>query len=361
MQIAELVAFARKHKASDLHLSSNHPPTLRIHGQIVPLRVAALSADEVSEIINSIMNDNQRAEFKKNHDLDFAVQFDNEVRYRVNAFIDVNGPGVVMREIPVKIRSLEELKLPAVLSRLVKLNKGLVLVTGPTGSGKSTTLAAMIHAINQTQQRHIITIEDPIEFLHRSQKALINQREVGSHTQSFSRALKSALREDPDVILVGELRDIETIRMALTAAETGHLVLATLHTSSAATTIDRIIDVFPPGDKDMVRMMLSTSIEAIIAQLLLRNADGKGRTAVHEILLASSAVRNLIRDHKIPQIYSLMQVGSRVGMCTMRDSVHHLLEQGIISREEMRSVLNIEGEDNANASGNMDSSSITRF
>jgi twitching motility protein PilT len=361
MQITELVAFAKKHQASDLHLSSNHPPTLRIHGQIVPLRVAALNAVEVGEIVHSIMNDSQRNDYKKYQEIDFAVQFDDETRYRVNAFTDVNGPGVVMREIPLKIRSLEELKLPAVLSRLVKLSKGLILVTGPTGSGKSTTLAAMINAINQTQQRHIITIEDPVEFLHRSQKCLVNQREVGSHTQSFSRALKSALREDPDVILVGELRDIETIRMALTAAETGHLVLATLHTSSAATTIDRVIDVFPPGDKDMVRMMLSTSIEGIIAQLLLRNADGKGRTAVHEILLASSAVRNLIRDHKIPQIYSLMQVGSRVGMCTMRDSVQQVLEKGIISRDEMRSVLNLEGDDNSSANNIADSSSTTRF
>lgn len=345
MDIRELLAFARKNNASDLHLSSGHPPTLRVHGQMVPLRVGAISAEEMRYMILSVMTEKQRDEYTKELEIDFALHFSEETRYRVNAFHNLHGPAAVMREIPVRVKTIEELKLPRILERLTKLSKGLILVTGPTGSGKSTTLAAMVHHINHNQARHIITIEDPIEFIHRSNKSLINQREVGTHTESFSRALRSALREDPDVILVGELRDLETISLALTAAETGHLVLATLHTSSAATTIDRLIDVFPSHDKEMVRAMLASSIEAVISQLLFRTTDGKGRVAAHEVLISNTAIRNLIRDNKIPQIHSLLQVGSKIGMCTMKDSLNKYLDQGLIYKDEARAALNLDREE----------------
>ncbi len=342
MEISELLAFSRKNKASDLHLISNHPPMLRINGDIVPVRINALQSDEVITMLHSIMSERHRVEFEQNFEVDFAINFVSEGRFRVNAFTTINGPAAALRSIPAKIETLEELRLPNILTNFAHLNKGLVLVTGPTGSGKSTTLAAIIDYINQNQNRHILTIEDPVEFVHKSSRALVNQREIGTHTKSFASALKNALREDPDVILVGELRDLETMRLALTAAETGHLVFATLHTGSASKTIDRIIDVFPEGDKDMARTMLAGSLEAVITQFLVKTADGAGRIAVNEILIANSAVRNLIRDSKIPQLYSIMQVSGKIGMKVMKDSVYELLTEDIITKDEARRVLNLE-------------------
>ncbi len=342
MEISELLSFARKNHASDLHLISNHPPMLRIHGDIVPVRINVLLPQDVIAMLHSIMNEKQRVEYENNYEVDFAVNFASEGRFRVNAFTTINGPAAAFRSIPSKIETLEELRLPKILANFAYLNKGLVLVTGPTGSGKSTTLAAIIDHINHNQSRHILTIEDPVEFVHKSSRSLVNQREVGTHTKSFASALRSALREDPDVILVGELRDLETVRLALTAAETGHLVFATLHTGSASKTIDRIIDVFPEGDKAMARTMLAGSLEAVITQLLVKTADGKGRLAINEILIANSAVRHLIRDSKIPQIYSIMQVSSKVGMRVMKDSVYELLKEELITQEEARRVLNID-------------------
>jgi twitching motility protein PilT len=342
MEISELLSFARKNKASDLHVISNHPPMLRINGDIVPVRINALSPEEVITMLHSIMHERQRIEYEENYEVDFAINFASEGRFRANAFTTIHGPAVAFRSIPSKVETIEALRLPKILENFAYLNKGLVLVTGPTGSGKSTTLAAIIDHINQNQSRHIITIEDPIEFVHRSSHCLINQREVGTHTKSFASALKNSLREDPDVILVGELRDLETVRLALTAAETGHLVFATLHTSSASKTIDRIIDVFPDGDKAMARTMLAGSLEAIVSQLLVKTADGTGRIAVNEVLLANSAVRNLIRDNKIPQIYSIMQVSSKIGMKVMKDSVYELMKEEIITADEARRILNFD-------------------
>jgi twitching motility protein PilT len=333
VDITELLTFTQKQSASDLHLSSGQPPILRVDGDIAPLRVAALSAEEVTTMLHSVMNEKQRSDYELNLEIDFAMRFGDNCRFRVNAFYTVNGPAAVFRLIPNEVVTLRSLKMPDILTKLTYLQRGIILVTGPTGSGKSTTLAAMVNHINESMPRHIITVEDPIEFIHTSKRALINQRELGSHTLSFARALKSALREDPDVILVGELRDLETIKLALTAAETGHLVMGTLHTSSAAKTIDRIIDVFPPHDKEMVRSMLAGSIEAIISQALLKRAEGAGRVAAYEILLATPAVRNLVRENKIAQIQSLIQVGSKKGMITMRDCIYGLLEKGLISNE----------------------------
>jgi len=291
-------------------------------------------------MINGLMSEKQRQHYHDNLEIDFAVSVKGIGRYRLNAFTSINGPAAVMRDIPTAVQSIEELRLPRVIERFSMLTKGLVLVTGPTGSGKSTTLAAMVNHINQYKKRHILTIEDPIEFIHKSNLSIVNQRELGVHTHSFSLALKSALREDPDVILVGELRDVETISLALTAAETGHLVLATLHTSSANKTIDRIIDVFPGDDKPMARSMLSSSLEGIVSQVLIRTADESGRVAAHEILSVNSAIRNLIRDNKIPQIYSMMQVGTKYGMKVMKDSIYELLDEGIITEESARGAMN---------------------
>lgn len=342
MEINELLAFAKKNKASDLHVIANHPPMLRIHGDIVPIRINALQPEEVIAMLHSVMNERQRVEYEQNYEVDFSISFISEGRFRVNAFTTINGPAAAFRSIPTKIDTIEALRLPRILENFACLNKGLVLVTGPTGSGKSTTLAAIIDHINQNQSRHILTIEDPVEFVHSSSRALINQREVGTHTKSFASALRNALREDPDVILVGELRDLETMRLALTAAETGHLVFATLHTGSASKTIDRIIDVFPEGDKAMARTMLAGSLEAVITQLLVKTADGTGRMAVNEILIANPAIRHLIRDNKIPQIYSIMQVSTKIGMTVMKDSVYELLREEIITHDEARRVLNFE-------------------
>ena len=342
MDITELLAFTRKSRASDLHLSAFHPPVLRVDGDIMPLKMDKLSPEEVKALIYAVMTENQRSDYERDMELDFAVQFGDDLRFRANAFNTVNGPAITFRHIPTKIPTMQELNLPEVLVRLCTLNKGLILVTGPTGSGKSTTLAAMINYINENLSKHILTIEDPVEFMHKSKKSLVNQRELSTSTQSFSRALKSALREDPDVILVGEMRDLETIQLALTAAETGHLVLGTLHTNSAAKTLDRIVDVFPAEDKQMIMAMLAGSIEGIISQLLLKRQSGQGRVAGLEVMLGTSAIRNMIREGKTPQLYSLMQVGKNVGMRTMKDHVYELMEQGIIDDHTARVALNIQ-------------------
>ena len=334
MEITELLAFTMQSKGSDLHLSSGVPPLIRISGDLRPLKMDPLTGDDVKVMLYSIMTEEQRAEYEQERDIDFAVSYGESARFRVNAFNINRGPAAVFRTIPTVIPSLDELKAPDVFRQFATLEKGLVLVTGPTGSGKSTTLAAMINEINRTENKHILTIEDPVEFVHKSDRALINHREVGKHTKSFARALKSALREDPDVILVGEMRDHETIGLALTAAETGHLVMGTLHTSSAAKTIDRIIDVFPAGDKEMVRSMLAGSLQAVISQILLKKIGG-GRCAAHDILVGTPAVRNLVRENKIPQITSMMQMGSRYGMITMEDSVKALISQGLVDPSEM--------------------------
>lgn len=352
MDITDLLVLTKKQNASDLHLSTGNPPMLRLHGEIIVQDAAPLTVENIKSLLYSVMTEQQRSDYERDLELDFAISFGENMRFRINAFNTIAGPAAVLRTIPTQIVTLQDLGAPEVLTRLTNLHKGLVLVTGPTGSGKSTTLAGMIDYINTHHARHIITIEDPIEFVHSSRKSLINQREVGRNTRSFARALKSALREDPDVILVGELRDIETIQLALTAAETGHLVFATLHTSSAAKTVDRIIDVFPTGDKEMVRAMLSASLEGVIAQNLLKRREG-GRVAVHEIMLGTSAVRNLIREGKVPQLYSMIQMGSKLGMISMKDSVNALLKQNIITAETAQAILmtSTTGEESAD-SGN---------
>src|SRR5687767_14113796 len=283
LTVSQLLKFAAANKASDLHLSAGEPPMVRVHGELQRIDLPALTSEDTHRLIFDVMNDAQRRVFQEKLELDFAFALDDELRFRVNAFVQNRGEGAVFRSIPHKIPSFDDLGLPSVIRSLCDEEKGLVLVTGPTGSGKSTTLAAMIDYLNDTMQGHILTLEDPIEFVHRSKKSLINQREVGNQTKSFANALKSALREDPDVILVGELRDLETISLALTAAETGHLVFGTVHTSSAPKTVDRIIDVFPGDEKDSVRSMLSESLQAVITQTLIKRKDGKGRIAAHEI------------------------------------------------------------------------------
>lgn len=348
MEITDLLLATVRNGASDLHLSVTNPPIMRVHGEMVPMNAAPLTPEELQRMVYSVMTEFQRAEYERECEIDFSISFGNEMRFRVNAFNSINGPSAVFRTIPTRVLTLEELDAPKVLYHLCNLHKGLILVTGPTGSGKSTTLAAMVNHINTHHARHILTVEDPVEFIHQSKRSLINQREVGSSTKSFARALKSALREDPDVILVGELRDLETIHLAMTAAETGHLVMGTLHTNSAPKTIDRIIDVFPANDKEMVRAMLSVSLEAIISQMLVRKKDGKGRVAAHEILLGTSAIRNLIREGKIPQISSMIQMGSKIGMCTMRDSLLRYVQEGVISEEVAKELL-MTGEDDDSA------------
>jgi twitching motility protein PilT len=339
MDITQLLAFVMQNDASDLHLSGGNAPIVRVYGSLKRLKSDALTNESIRGMLYSIMTDEQRSDFEKNLELDFAISFGEKARFRVNAFTNRQGSAAVFRTIPSVVPTMEELDLPPVIRRFAGLEKGIVLVTGPTGSGKSTTLASMINHINDTMPKHILTIEDPVEFFHTSKKSLVNHRELGTDTHSFARALKSSLREDPDVILVGEMRDHETISLALTAAETGHLVFGTLHSSSAAKTIDRIIDVFPTGDKEMIRSMLASSLQGVVAQTLLKRVGGKGRVAAHEILVGTNAVRNLIRENQIPQMYSMIQTGSRYGMITMEDSVHNLLEQGIIDEEEARVVL----------------------
>ncbi|MBN8827455.1 MAG: type IV pilus twitching motility protein PilT [Sphingobacteriia bacterium] len=346
MNLNDLVDNARKQFASDIHLSSNHPPILRVNGEIRFLRVNPLTTEQVKEIIVNVMTDEQKANFEKEWEIDFAYSVEGLGRFRINAYHDNNGPAAAIRLINSEILTLEQVKAPKVMEKIAALHKGLILVTGPTGSGKTTTVAALIHYINKYFSKHILTVEDPIEFVHKSDRCLINQREVGAHSRSFARALKSALREDPDIIMVGEMRDLETIRLAMTAAETGHLVIGTLHTSSAPQTIDRIIDVFPPEEKALIRVMLSNSIEAVITQQLIRTADEQSRVAAHEVLIANSGIRNLIREGKIPQIFSAMQVGGNLGMQLMKDSVTAHLNSGLITKESAMLALN-QGDDNA--------------
>ncbi|MBC7500427.1 MAG: type IV pilus twitching motility protein PilT, partial [Herminiimonas sp.] len=317
MDISELLAFSVKNNASDLHLSSGLPPMIRVHGDVRRINLPPLEHKDVHGMIYDIMNDGQRKAYEEHLETDFSFAIPGLARFRVNAFNQERGAAAVLRTIPSKILSLEQLNAPKIFADLALKPRGLVLVTGPTGSGKSTTLAAMVNHVNETEYAHILTIEDPIEFVHESKKCLINQREVGPHTMSFSNALRSALREDPDVVLVGELRDLETIRLALSAAETGHLVFGTLHTSSAAKTIDRIVDVFPGDEKEMVRAMLSESLQAVISQTLLKTKDGTGRVAAHEIMIGTPAIRNLIRESKIAQMYSAIQTGANLGMQTL--------------------------------------------
>ncbi|HID45533.1 MAG TPA: type IV pilus twitching motility protein PilT [Chromatiaceae bacterium] len=335
MDITELLAFSVKHNASDLHLSAGLPPMIRVDGDIRRVNVPALDHKTVYGLVYDIMNDKQRRDYEEFLEVDFSFEIPGLARFRVNAFNQDRGAAAVFRTIPSKVLTLDDLQCPATFKTICENPRGIVLVTGPTGSGKSTTLAAMIDYINDNEYGHVLTIEDPIEFVHQSKKCLINQREVHRDTLGFSEALRSALREDPDIILVGELRDLETIRLALTAAETGHLVFGTLHTSSAAKTIDRIVDVFPAGEKSMVRSMLSESLRAVIAQTLLKKVGG-GRTAAWEIMVGTPAIRNLIREDKVAQMYSAIQTGQAVGMQTLDQHLKELLQKGLITRQDAR-------------------------
>ena len=335
MDITELLAFSVKNNASDLHLSADLPPMIRVDGEIRRINVPALDHKTVHSLIYDIMNDKQRKDFEEFLETDFSFDVPELARFRVNAFNHNRGAAAVFRTIPSKILSLEQLDAPMIFKEISDVPRGIVLVTGPTGSGKSTTLAAMVDYKNETEYGHILTIEDPIEFVHISKKSLVNQREVHRDTLGFSEALRSALREDPDIILVGEMRDLETIRLALTAAETGHLVFGTLHTTSAAKTIDRIIDVFPAAEKDMVRAMLSESLRAVIAQVLLKKIGG-GRVAAHEIMIGTPAIRNLIREGKVAQMYSAIQTGQNVGMQTLDQCLQDLVARGLISKADAR-------------------------
>lgn len=339
MDITQLLAFTMQNNASDLHLSPNNPPIIRAHGELKRIKSDPLRSDDIRTMLYSVMTEDQRADFERDMELDFAIAFGEKARFRVNIFTTRTGTAAVFRSIPSLIPTMEDLDLPKVMKRFAELEKGLVLVTGPTGSGKSTTLASLINYINENEARHIITVEDPVEFFHTSKKSLVNHRELGTDTKSFARALKSALREDPDVVLVGEMRDHETISLALTAAETGHLVFGTLHSNTAAKTIDRIIDVFPTGDKEMVRAMLASSLQGVVSQTLLKKAEGGGRAGAFEILVGTNAVRNLIRENQVAQMYSMIQTGSRYGMITMEDAIKQLLEAGVVDRAEARRAL----------------------
>ncbi|MES2501838.1 MAG: type IV pilus twitching motility protein PilT [Pseudomonadota bacterium] len=337
MDISDLLAFSVKNKASDLHLSAGLPPMIRVHGDIRKINVPALDHTQVHGMVYDIMNDGQRKVYEETLECDFSFEIPNLARFRVNAFNHNRGSGAVFRTIPSKILTLEQLNCPAIFKDIANTPRGIVLVTGPTGSGKSTTLAAMVDYINENEMGHILTVEDPIEFVHTSKKCLINQREVGPHTLSFQNALRSALREDPDVILVGEMRDLETIRLALSAAETGHLVFGTLHTSSAAKTVDRIVDVFPAAEKEMVRSMLSESLRSVISQTLCKTKDEQGRVAAHEIMIGTPAIRNLIRENKVAQMYSAIQTGQNIGMQTLDQNLQDLVRRNVISASEARS------------------------
>lgn len=332
MDITELLAFSAKQGASDLHLSAGLPPMIRVDGDVRRINLPAMDHQQVQALVFSIMNDAQRVEFEKHLEIDFSFEVPGVARFRVNAFNQNRGAGAVFRTIPAKVQSMDELGMGEVFRKMTDAPRGLVLVTGPTGSGKSTTLAAMIDYLNTHRHHHILTIEDPIEFVHESRKCLINQREVHRDTRSFATALRSALREDPDVILVGEMRDLETIRLALTAAETGHLVFGTLHTTSAAKTIDRVVDVFPGDEKSMVRSMLSESLLAVVSQVLVKRVGG-GRIAAHEIMLGTSAIRSLIREDKVAQMYSAIQSGGALGMQTLDMSLKGLVARGLVSRD----------------------------
>jgi twitching motility protein PilT len=341
MDISELLAFAVRNHASDLHLSAGLPPMIRVHGDVRRINLPPMSHKEVHAMIYEVMNDGLRKRYEEHLEVDFSFELPGVARFRVNAFNQDRGAAAVMRTIPSKILTLEDLNAPKIFADLALRPRGLVLVTGPTGSGKSTTLAAMVNHVNDNEYAHILTIEDPIEFVHESKKGLINQREVGPHTRSFAAALRSALREDPDVVLVGELRDLETIRLALTAAETGHLVFGTLHTVSAAKTVDRIIDVFPGDEKEMVRAMLSESLQAVISQTLIKTRDGEGRVAAHEIMLGTPAIRNLIREAKVAQMYSAIQTGSSFGMQTLDASLTDLVKRNRITMAAARAAAKI--------------------
>jgi twitching motility protein PilT len=332
MDITELLAFSAKQGASDLHLSAGLPPMIRVDGDVRRINLPALDHKQVHALIYDIMNDKQRKDFEEFLETDFSFEVPGVARFRVNAFNQNRGAGAVFRTIPSKVLTMEDLGMGEVFRKITDVPRGLVLVTGPTGSGKSTTLAAMLDYLNSTKYHHILTIEDPIEFVHESKKCLVNQREVHRDTLGFSEALRSALREDPDIILVGEMRDLETIRLALTAAETGHLVFGTLHTTSAAKTIDRVVDVFPAEEKSMVRSMLSESLQAVISQTLLKKTGG-GRVAAHEIMIGTPAIRNLIREDKVAQMYSAIQTGGALGMQTLDACLKTLLSKGLVSRE----------------------------
>jgi len=339
MDISELLIFAVKEGASDLHLSAGEPPIVRIHGDMRKLEVPPLSKEEVRRLVYDILNDQQRKTFEETLDMDFSFSLGEYGRFRVNLFFQNRGIGGVFRTIPTKIYSFEQLGLPRICRDICRKDRGLVLVTGPTGCGKSTTLAAMIDLINNEHKGHIITIEDPIEFVHESKNCLISQREVGPHTHSFANALRSALREDPDIILVGEMRDLETISLALTAAETGHLVFATLHTGSAPKTIDRIVDVFPAAQQGQIRTMLAESILAVFSQVLLKRKGGKGRILALEIMIGTPAIKNLIREAKISQIPSILQTGQKFGMQTLQAAIKDLLARNMVDPEEVEGLL----------------------
>lgn len=336
MDITELLTFGVEQKASDCHLSAGEPPMIRIDGDLKKLDLPALTQEQVHVLIYDIMSDGQRRAFEESHECDFSFALADKARFRVNVFMQRKGEAAVFRTIPTKILTIEDLGLPQIFKQLCEKEKGLILVTGPTGSGKSTTLAAMVDYLNSTYEGHILTVEDPIEFVHPSKKCLVNQRELGPHTHSFSNALRAALREDPDIILVGEMRDLETIQLALTAAETGHIVFGTLHTSSAPKTVDRVIDVFPPAQQAQVRSQFAESIEAVITQTLLKKKSG-GRIAAHEIMTGTTAVRNLIREGKIHQIPGTMQVSQKDGMQTMDMALQTLVTRGLVTREEAQS------------------------
>lgn len=340
MDITELLAFSAKNGASDLHLSAGLPPMIRVDGEVRRINLPAMEHKDVHRLVYDIMNDKQRRDYEEFWETDFSFEIPGVSRFRVNAFNQNRGAGAVFRTIPSKILSMEDLGMGKVFKDVSDYPRGIVLVTGPTGSGKSTTLAAMIDYINSTRFDHILTVEDPIEFVHQSKKSLINQREVHRDTRGFNEALRSALREDPDIILVGEMRDLETIRLALSAAETGHLVFGTLHTTSAAKTIDRVVDVFPADEKEMVRAMLSESLQAVISQTLLKK-NGGGRVAAHEIMLGTPAIRNLIRENKIAQMYSAIQTGGSIGMQTLDQCLKSLVTKGIISPAVARSAAKI--------------------
>ncbi len=335
MDITELLAFSAKQGASDLHLSAGLPPMIRVDGDVRRINLPALDHKQVHALIYDIMNDKQRKDFEEFLETDFSFEVPGVARFRVNAFNQNRGSGAVFRTIPSKVLSMEDLGMGEIFRKISDVPRGLVLVTGPTGSGKSTTLAAMLDYINSNKYHHILTVEDPIEFVHESKKCLVNQREVHRDTLGFTEALRSALREDPDIILVGEMRDLETIRLALTAAETGHLVFGTLHTTSAAKTIDRVVDVFPAEEKSMVRSMLSESLQSVISQTLLKKIGG-GRVAAHEIMIGTSAIRNLIREDKVAQMYSAIQTGGSLGMQTLDSCLKTLVSKGIVTREAAR-------------------------
>ena len=333
MHIHELLVYCVKQGASDLHIGAGEVPALRIHGEIQRINAPPLPPDQCKRLLFSIMNERQKSLFEETLEADFSIGIEGMARFRVNVFYQTRGIGAVFRTIPSKVIPFDDLKLPQQIKTVADFKRGLVLVTGPTGSGKSTTLAAILHHINHTRAEHILTIEDPVEFVHHPAKCIINQRELNAHTKSFANALRAALREDPDVILVGEMRDLDTIQLALTAAETGHLVFGTLHTKGAKDTIDRIIDVFPADQQAQVRTMLSGSLQAVVSQMLLKRKDGKGRVAATEVMFCTYGIRNLIRENKVFQIPSLMQASKASGMSTLKDSLVTLWQRGAISSE----------------------------